>query len=888
MNQHRRCLINLALIVSSIYTLGYCAESEQHVCRYCSEEASQWAALDAKDHNDNVRKYAPDRYVDVLHLKLDVTPDFQKRTVAGTATIEFTPVGKPLHELRLDAVHLNIHDLRSTVPVADTTATTEHLTITFSSPIPPGERCRLDIDYSAEPKQGLYFRTAELGYPAGDTHLYTQGEPQLASHWFPCHDYPNERSSTEIICHVPKDMTVLSNGVLVSETMDAATGKKAVRWRQEKPHVCYLITLVAGYFSKLEDAHRDIPLAFYAQPSAGQHAANSFRDTADIMAFYEKEIGVPFPWNKYYQVTVHDFGYGGMENTSMTTLTHRTIFTNETENIRTTRELDAHEMAHQWFGDYVTCKDWSHLWLNEGFATYYAHLYEGHKFGRDAMLYGIYNDAADRVLPKHKDRRPIVYNRYNYPMEQFDFRAYPKGSWILHMLRSQLGKDLYRQCIRTYLEQHALTSVTTSDLVNVIEDQSGRSMDRFFDQWVYHARHPSLKIEYEWLAAKKLAHVTIEQTQSTDDEVLLFELSTMLRFQIGQQTVDHSIKIDQSKHDFYVSLPEQPSIVRFDPGYTVLADVEFEKPDKMLLAQLKNDQDMIGRIFAVHQLAKRKTSEAIGAIGLALREDPFHGVRIEAAKALVKVHNDEALAELAKATDADDARVRLQVITSIGESINSQAKALLIEVVQQDKNPAITANAIRSLGKYRDAQVEQIITKMLQSNSFRNELAEAAIEALGKNEDATQRDALMNALRLRESELTSYGLGNGLKTLAKVSRSLNTESAGRTEVERFLRDYALHPKPPVRNQAVEALGILGDNRSIEILESIANEKPSGRAARVAVKSLKKIRGKASAVPQELTDLRKLIDELRDDTKKLREEVDQLNAEHEDEEEPAEQ
>ena len=139
-----------------------------------------------------------------------------------------------------------------------------------------------------------------------------------------------------------------------------------------------------------------------------------------------------------------DFVAGGMENTTLTTLTHRTIFDEATENIRTTRTLDAHEMAHQWFGDYVTCKDWSHLWLNEGFATYYAHLYEGHKFGRDALLYGLYRDAKNRVLTRAKDTKPIVYKAYNQVREQFDYRAYPKGSWVLHMLRSRLGKDLYR------------------------------------------------------------------------------------------------------------------------------------------------------------------------------------------------------------------------------------------------------------------------------------------------------------------------------------------------------------------------------------------------------------------------------------------------------------
>src|SRR6185369_5229226 len=188
----------------------------------------------------------------------------------------------------------------------------------------------------------------------------------------------------------------------------ATTGLVAVEWRQEKPHANYLISLVAGYLKKVEDRHRDIPIAFYTPASDINEAQNSFRDTKDMMAFFEEEIGVPYPWPKYDQVVVNDFVAGGMENTSATTLTDRTLFTDATENLRDSESLIAHEMAHQWFGDYVTCKDWSHLWLNEGFATYYAHLYTGHKNGRDKMLYDLYGDARGMVNRPGENPRPIV------------------------------------------------------------------------------------------------------------------------------------------------------------------------------------------------------------------------------------------------------------------------------------------------------------------------------------------------------------------------------------------------------------------------------------------------------------------------------------------------
>ena len=879
MNRWFACFWRFCLVLLMAgQAVGALAVEEFHVCRFCANGACSNMA--AGGDGDAGRKYAPARYVDMLNIKLDVTPDFKRQTVTGTATLDFAPIGKPLTEFRLDAVHLEVSDLRSSVPVANYSSTTDELVITFARPLNVGEKCTLAIDYSAEPRQGIYFRTPEQGYPAEDTHLFTQGEPQRASYWFPCHDYPNERSSTEMICHVPKGMTVLSNGVLVAESINADTGLKTVHWRQEKPHVAYLITLVAGNFTKLETTSRGVPLAFYSQPTIGKHSANSFKNTADIMDFFHDEIGVPYPWDKYYQVTVRDFQFGGMENTSMTTLAHRSMHTAESENIHSgwVRTLDAHEMVHQWFGDYVTCKDWSHLWLNEGFATYYSYLYEAYRFGHDDLLYKMYRDATRRVLSQSDDRRPIVYNQYKKPFEQFDFRAYPKGSWVLHMLRSQLGKDLYRECVKTYLERNALTSVTTADFSKVVEEVSGQSFDRFFDQWVYHARFPSLKVRYKWLEAEKLAKVTVEQTQTTDKDVLLFEFPTKLRFTIDEQQIDHAIEVNKTKQEYYVPLSAEPEQVRFDPEYSVLAEVDFKKTDKMLQAQLDTESDLIGRILAIHQLADRKTTAAIESIGQKLLEDSFYGVRLQAAKALKKIGSKAALEQLAKATLVKDARVRVSVIEMIGGFDSERARELLVKHLQQERNPAIVAEAVRGLGKYRHAEVEKIVTAMLESDSFRNELAEAALDAVGKKEDTQDYQTVLRVLNDRGEELSSRGLGNGLKTLANLSRGLQAESTARGEVERYLRKYVEHTKQPVQLAAIAALGNLGEGRSVDLLEALADDTSGDGVGQAAVDALKKLRSKKPAVPKELGDLRKQLNELKEQSEELQQEVDQLKAE----------
>ena len=352
------------------------------------------------------RHYAPDREVQVKHLAIDVTPDFHQRTLRGTVNLKLRTTAKPVREINLDAVDLRIESLTATRPVQAYQVTADEVIVTFAQELPPDQDVELTVTYSAEPTRGLYFRTPEQGYRPGDTHLFTQGEETEARHWFPCLDTPNQRFTSEITCRVPKDMTVISNGRLVSSAVDSATGLSVVHWSQEKPHASYLISLVAGYFKKVEGRCGTVPLAFYTPPSEFDQAAGSFKGTEEMVAFFEKEIGVPYPWAKYDQVCVNDFVAGGMENTSVTTLTDQTLFTPATENLHNSEGLVAHELAHQWFGDLVTCKDWSQVWLNEGFATYYETLYQGHKHGRDDLLYELYQRARSIVAnandkPRH-------------------------------------------------------------------------------------------------------------------------------------------------------------------------------------------------------------------------------------------------------------------------------------------------------------------------------------------------------------------------------------------------------------------------------------------------------------------------------------------------------
>jgi aminopeptidase N len=283
----------LSLVLAFSVVVSAVAADSESLCRH------NHFAQPAADRSD-YRKYAPSREVDILHLALNVQPNFTNRTVAGTSKLLFKPLGKALHELKLDAIDLTIIDVKGSEAIESYQVAKEQIIITFAKPIPVGKEASVEVSYQAEPARGLFFRTTEMGYKDGETHLWTQGEAMDHRHWYPGYDFPNEKFTSEVTCTVPVGMTVLSNGKLISQNTNSAKDSLTVTWKQEKPHVNYLVALVAGYFDKIEDQYKDIPMAFYVPPSDIKEAANSYGNTKDMMAFFEKEIGVPYPWEKYY------------------------------------------------------------------------------------------------------------------------------------------------------------------------------------------------------------------------------------------------------------------------------------------------------------------------------------------------------------------------------------------------------------------------------------------------------------------------------------------------------------------------------------------------------------------------------------------------------------
>lgn len=817
------------------------------------------------------RKYARDRLVDIQHLALDVTPDFAKRSVAGTARLSFKPIARPLPKLELDAIGLRVEAVTAEgAQIADREITEEKLILSFVQPVPAGQLVTITTRYQVEPLHGLYFRTPEMGYKPGDTQLWTQGEAELHRYWFPSYDYPNERFTSEVICHVPDFMQVISNGKLLSQEKGPG-GLTAWHWRQDKPHVNYLVALAAGFFHKLDGQAGDIPLALFVPPSESKQAEAAFRDTKAILDFYHEEIGVPFNWDKYYQVFCLDFLAGGMENTSCTFNAASLLFSDDTEQLRTLHRLDAHETAHQWFGDLVTCRDWSHLWLNEGFASYYTILYEGKKSGDDAMKYSLWLEAEEVFAAK--DTKPIVWRDYEDPMQQFDYRVYPKGAWVLHMLRSQLGPDLYRQCIKTYLERHRDQVVGTDDLHDVLEELSGLSLDAFFDQWLYHGGVPELAISYSWDQSGKQAKLTVRQTQKVSDQVRLFRLPLPVRFTLKDGSVrDFTVHLAKAEEDFSFPLPSQPDLARVDPDYTLLAKVDFNPPPEMLKRQLASD--VIGRLLAVQRLSGKTDAATTKQLGEVLNGDAFHAVRSEAAKALRKIATPEARSVLARSLAQPDARARREVVSALTAFFpHAEAHEALEKQAAVEKNPEILASIVRAWGaRPGDARIATALRKQLQTRTYWNPVAIAAIQAMRAQDDADAVAFIMPRLRETPLDFRTRDFASALDDLAFLAR----EQEDKDEVRGFIAQYLTSPRDALRAGAARALGTLADPRAIALLQPLLEVQrpfidPVRQAAEKSVQSLQT----TLAGPQELKNVWEKMQQLQRKTEELQKELERL-------------
>jgi aminopeptidase N len=849
--------------------------------------------------------YNPDRPGQVEHIFLDLNLDIPNSSYNGTCTIKLKPIRNDIDRLTLDAVNLNIQS----VQVNNTPQTFDYdgslLQIQLSSPTQIGNSITIAIAYSVEkPQRGIYFISPTEHYPNKPTQVWTQGEDEDSRFWFPCFDYPGQLATSEIRVRVAKPFSAISNGELIDTQQDG--DYKIFHWYQKQVHPSYLMTLAVGDFAEIQDEWKGKPVTYYVEKGREKDARRSMGKTPRMIEFFSEKYGYEYAFPKYAQVCVDDFIFGGMENTSTTLLTDRCLLDERAAlDNRNTESLVAHELAHQWFGDLVVIKHWSHAWIKEGMASYSEVMWTEHEYGaEDAAYYRLLEARNYLAEDSSRYRRPIVTHVYREAIELYDRHLYEKGACVYHMIRAELGEDLFWQAIHTFVQDNAHKTVETVDLLRAIEKASGRNLLFLFDQYVYRGGHPDFKVAYAWDGDSKLAKVTITQTGAQEGKSglssELFDLKIPIAFGYTQESYvkgqggqgestlatnfkTFTVRVNEAQQSFYFPLEEKPQFISFDAGNNILKTVSLEYSLPELKAQLQFDPDPISRIYAAEALAKKGGLEAVKALSTALQSDRFWGVRVEVAKQLAEIKLDQAFDGLVANLQDENALVRRAVVEALASIKTHKSYQALKPIVENgDASYYVEAAAVRAIGgivavnlneKPKEEKVLKLLKSVLEEREGWNEVVRSgAIASLSQMK--TSQAALDLIL-----EYTRLGIPQALR-LAAI-RALGAISSGQTSInlERILvRLTELSGETFFLTQVsvVAALGQMETPKAIGILQALADQTPDGRVRRMAEEAVQRVQKNAGS-DSSVKQLREELDQIKKANQELKSRLESLEA-----------
>ena len=778
------------------------------------------------------KHFAPDREFDLVNIKLELKFDLGKKELMGKAIEKIAPLRDKLNQVHLNAVDMTIDSVMLVNNKLKYNYDGKILTIDFDKSYGLNDTLQFEVIYSTIPQKGLYFVIPDDAYPDRTPQIWTQSEMEDARYWYPCHDYPDDFSTSEIVATVPDNWVVVSNGLLKKVDTNNITKTKTFDWVEDKPHVIYLNSIVAGVYSVLKDNYGDIPISYYVSPVYKDVAKENFSATPDILKFYSTVTGYQYPWGKLSLAAVTDFTFGGMENVSAITLTDNTLHNKDDEPQVSSTGLVAHETAHQWFGDLMTCRSWSNAWLNEGFATYFTALYEEHAFGEDEFSYQMMKNHNVVIGADKHERRPTVYNRYSDPVDLFSAYIYPRGASILHMLRGIVGKDLFFKAIKYYVNKYKFHNVDSHDFQNAVQEATGYNLYWFFKEWLYKGGHPVFDVSYKYNDADKTLNLSVKQVQKVDDITPVYRMPVNILIQTKSGKMNEKIVVDSLENNYTFNVSEKPLMVNFDEGSFLLKQMQFNKSVEELTYQLKNDADVAGRIWAAEQLSQNKGETAERALIDGLKNDSFHGVRSNCVEALGKYSDEMSQSALLNALSDKDLMVRSAAISSLGNFKDSEILKTLTDIFNNSANDYIRAACISSITKIDSTNAKPLISKALEQNSHGQVVAITALNSLSK---ISPDDAYDKAI-----ELSQYGQPQSLRVsaiylLAKIDKD-NSQTID------LLKKYAADSYIWARQAALHGLGEIGDKSIIPFIkerESIETDGRLKQAAKSAIGQIEK-------------------------------------------------
>jgi aminopeptidase N len=687
------------------------------------------------------------RTIDVKHIAIDLRFDWAKEQAIGSSTITLAPFGDT-NKFALDAALMTIDSVKlaNGTPLKftyDEKKDNDNLEITLDRVYKGGEDVQVRVDYKtnyvnkadADTAIGNFGRGLRYIKPTPDNpnkprQIWSQGESEFNRYWFPSYDTPNDFRTTELRATVEKPFFVVSNGKLM-ETKDNPDNTRTFYWKMDQPYSNYLTSIVVAETTPVVQDFDGIPVYNYGYTNETKEVGTTTKNLPATIKFFSEVTGVKYPYAKYSQAFVEDFG-GGMENISATTQIEEMIH-DDRELLDTDSEsLQSHELAHQWFGDYVTCRDWGQIWLNESFATYMQAMWDEKFKGHEEFLYSDIRSNHDQVLGSWNQgqRRPIVTKYYANKDAMFDNYAYPGGGSVLHMLRKHLGDQLFSKALKNYLTTNAHQPVSTEDLRIAVEETTGQSMDWFFDEWLYKMGHPIFDITQSYDDAKKQLTLNVKQTQKVDltneyPQVDFFQ--TYVDVEIDNKIERVWVK-PQEMNTFTFDVAAKPKLVNFDYESTLLKEMKFDKSMDELLYQMQNDKDVLGRRWAMSQL-EQKVKEAadkdriVAALVTSAEKDPFWRIRRAALSVIANVYSPDPPPGQERPAAKLDANVEAAVVR-----------------LTKDQQSVIRGEAMELLGETQDPKYAPIFVTGLSDRSYT--VIDQASLALARSKAPTAYDAI--------------------------------------------------------------------------------------------------------------------------------------------------
>lgn len=828
MNQHIRLLLFILLLTA-------CKTSEITTAE--PEVVAPSDTVEAVSPEDTeIRKelypYRPSKTLhhDLIHTRLEVSFDWEKHYLYGKALLELRPYFYPQDTLVLDAKSFEVHSValwenNQTRPL-NFDYDGQQLTIALGRKYTNNENYFVQISYTAKPDEGeiggsaaitsdkgLYFiGTDTSAFGEKPMQIWTQGETEANSHWFPTIDSPNERTTQEIYITVDNRFKTLSNGVLVYSQMENDSTRTDY-WRLEQPHAPYLFMMAIGEYAVVKDTWGDIPLEYYVEPDYRLYAKDIFGNTPEMMQLFSEKLGVRYPWPKYAQVVVRDFVSGAMENTTASTFMEA-LQVDDRELLDYNWDgIIAHELFHHWFGDLVTCESWANLPLNEAFASYAEYLWSEHKYGKDEADYVLWQQGQNYFQEAQSKQANLIRFHYDDREDMFDRHSYDKGSRVLHMLRNFIGDEAFFASLHHYLEKHAYQSVEVHDLRLAFEDVTGLDLNWFFNQWFLNSGHPQLKVNHQYQDGVLSVHVEQLQDPATTP---VYRLPIQLEVWHGNQKRRFKAEIEEAEAVLKFSVGAKPDVVIFDPDAVLLAQVQHEQSPEELKLQFQKSDNFI------------RQYESLAAI----IEDTLG------------INNDTKLALLEAALQNDAWVIRKYAVNAVEEMADAVHQDLInqvAEIAQQDLKSLVRADAISALAVINPPAYKDIFQQGLEDLSYA--VNGTALAAYAQT-DADDKAALFERFADDDNvniviALADYYISEGVpdkydwfvqKFSSISSESLYyllnyfarylevTDSSRIEEGISLLAQYAeKHPEYYIRLTAYRALGFFADQPGIDEL-----------------------------------------------------------------------